>query len=67
MTLNFVNTPVDAVARSFGVMLGKTVMVDPKVNGTITLMSDNPVKPSNGITNVFTSDTYARVGLKHYR
>ena len=43
ITLNFVNAEIEAVARAMANLTGRSVIVDPKVKGTITLLSDTPV------------------------
>lgn len=44
--LQFMDTEIEQVARAIGVMLGKVVIVDPKVKGTITLWTETPVRPA---------------------
>lgn len=44
--LNFVDARIDAVASSVGAMVGKNVVVDPKIKGVMTLVSDSPVSPA---------------------
>jgi general secretion pathway protein D len=46
VTLNFVNAEIDAVARAMSSMTGRQVVVDPRVKGTITLTSDQPMSPA---------------------
>ena len=43
VTLNFNNAEIDAVARTFASITGRNVVVDPRVKGTITLVTDRPV------------------------
>ena len=43
VTLNFQNADIEAVARTFATITGRNVVVDPRVKGTITLVSDKPV------------------------
>ena len=43
VTLNFVNAEIDAVARTMATISGRNVVVDPRVKGTITLITDKPV------------------------
>jgi general secretion pathway protein D len=45
VTLNFVNAEIEAVARAMSSMTGRQVVVDPRVKGTITLTSDQPMSP----------------------
>lgn len=44
--LNFNEARIESVAASVGAMLGKNVVVDPKVKGTMSLVSDTPVSPA---------------------
>jgi general secretion pathway protein D len=46
ITLNFVGAEIEAVARTMGVITGRTVVVDPRVRGTINLSSEKPQSPS---------------------
>ncbi len=46
ITLNFVGAEIEAVARTMGVITGRTVVVDPRVRGTINLSSDKPQPPA---------------------
>ncbi|MEP6972495.1 MAG: type II secretion system secretin GspD [Betaproteobacteria bacterium] len=46
ITLNFVGAEIEAVARTMGVITGRTVVVDPRVRGTINLSSDKPQSPA---------------------
>jgi general secretion pathway protein D len=43
VTLNFNNADIDAVARTFASITGRNVVVDPRVKGTLTLVTDRPV------------------------
>ncbi len=43
ITLNFTNADIEAVARTIGLMSGMNVVVDPRVKGTITLVTEKPV------------------------
>ncbi|WP_429496450.1 type II secretion system secretin GspD [Paraburkholderia youngii] len=43
VTLNFVNADIDQVAKAIGAATGKTIVVDPRVNGQLNLVSENPV------------------------
>ncbi|AYQ30658.1 type II secretion system secretin GspD [Polaromonas sp. Pch-P] len=49
VTLNFVNAEVDAVARTMAVITGRNVVVDPRVKGTITLVTTTPVTPTQAL------------------
>jgi general secretion pathway protein D len=46
VTLNFVNADIEAVARTMAVITGRNVVVDPRVKGTITLLTERPVAPA---------------------
>lgn len=46
ITLNFSNAEVDAVARTMATLTGRNVVVDPRVKGTMTLVSDSPMSPA---------------------
>ena len=46
VTLNFNNAEIDAVARTFASITGTNVVVDPRVKGTITLVTEKPLSRS---------------------
>ncbi len=46
ITLNFVNAEIESVARTMATLTGRSVVVDPRVKGTITLITDAPVSPA---------------------
>ncbi|MBL0919491.1 MAG: type II secretion system secretin GspD [Hydrogenophaga sp.] len=46
VTLNFVNAEIEAVARTMATITGRSVVVDPRVRGTINLSTDRPVPPN---------------------
>ncbi len=46
VTLNFNNADIEAVARTMATMTGRNVVVDPRVKGTITLLTEQPVSPA---------------------
>src|ERR1700746_1285953 len=46
VTLNFVNAEIEAVARTMAAIIGRNIVVDPRVKGTITLATEKPVSPS---------------------
>ena len=46
VTLNFVNADIEAVSHAMSSMTGRQVVVDPRVKGTITLTSDQPMSPA---------------------
>jgi general secretion pathway protein D len=41
--LNFVNADLDAVVRAVGQFTGRTFIIDPRVKGTLTLVTQHPV------------------------
>ena len=43
VTMNFVNADIEAVSRAMGAMLDRQIVVDPRVKGTITVYSDQPL------------------------
>lgn len=43
VTLNFNNAEIEAVARAMATITGANVVVDPRVKGTISLVTDKPV------------------------
>src|SRR5215204_1627740 len=46
ITLNFVNADIEAVARTMAAITGRNIVVDPRVKGTMTLSTEQPVPPS---------------------
>src|SRR3954470_9864034 len=49
LTLNFVNTEIEAVARAMADFTGRTFLVDPRVKGTISLTIDQPLTPDQAV------------------
>ena len=49
VTLNFSNAEIDAVARTIAVITGRNVVVDPRVKGTMTLVTSSPVTPAQAL------------------
>ena len=45
VTLNFVNAEIEGVARAMSAILRQQFVVDPRVRGTITLYSEEPLTP----------------------
>lgn len=45
VTLNFSNADIEAVARTMASITGRSVVVDPRVKGTINLSTEKPVSP----------------------
>ncbi|MEK0416241.1 MAG: putative ral secretion pathway protein GspD [Pseudomonadota bacterium] len=43
VTVNFVNADVEAVTRAFAAMIERQIAVDPRVKGTITVYSEQPL------------------------
>ena len=46
VTLNFVNADIDAVVKAVGEITGRNFIIDPKVKGTINIVSARPVPKS---------------------
>jgi general secretion pathway protein D len=51
VTLNFVNADIEGVARAMSAILKQPFIVDPRVKGTITLYSDQPLAPRDAYLN----------------
>ena len=45
VTLNFANAEIEAVARTMATITGRNVVVDPRVKGTMSLLSERAVSP----------------------
>jgi general secretion pathway protein D len=45
ITLNFVNAEIESVARALALLTKRSLVVDPRVKGTINLSTDKPVAP----------------------
>ncbi|MFN0186757.1 MAG: secretin N-terminal domain-containing protein, partial [Aquabacterium sp.] len=45
VTVNFVNADVEAVTRAMAAMLDRQLVLDPRVKGTITVYSEQPILP----------------------
>jgi general secretion pathway protein D len=43
VTLNFVNAEIDAVIKAVGEITGRNFLLDPKVKGTLSIISNQPV------------------------
>ena len=43
VTVNFINADVEAVTRAMAAMIERQIAIDPRVKGTITLVSDQPL------------------------
>ena len=46
ITLNFVNADIEAVARTLAGLTRRTLVVDPRVKGTLSLTTEKPVPAS---------------------
>ena len=46
VTLNFVNADIEAVVKAVAEITGKSFIVDPRVKGTVTIVSSRPVSRS---------------------
>jgi general secretion pathway protein D len=51
VTLNFVNAEIEGVARAMSAILRQQFIVDPRVKGTITLYSEEPLSPRDAYMN----------------
>ena len=49
VTLNFVNADLDAVVRAIGHYTGRTFVVDPRVKGTLSLVSEKPMSKDQAL------------------
>src|SRR5947207_8984567 len=49
LTLNFVNSEIEAVARAMADFTGRPFIVDPRVKGTLTLSIDQPLTPDQAV------------------
>ena len=51
VTLNFVNADIEGVTRAMGAILRQQFVVDPRVKGTMTLYSEQPLTPREAYLN----------------
>lgn len=51
VTLNFVNADIEGVSRAMAAIVDRQIMVDPRVKGTITLYSEQPLTPREAYLN----------------
>ncbi|MEO7055377.1 MAG: type II secretion system secretin GspD [Caldimonas sp.] len=51
VTLNFVNADIEGVARAMSAILKRQFLVDPRVRGSITLYSEEPLSPGEAYLN----------------
>ena len=49
ITLNFANAEIESVARTLATLSGHNVVVDPRVKGTMSLVSTVPVAPAQAL------------------
>ena len=49
VTLNFVDAEIGDIARTIAILSGRNVVVDPRVKGKLTLVTDTPVKAPQAI------------------
>ncbi|MDE2047817.1 MAG: type II secretion system secretin GspD [Betaproteobacteria bacterium] len=49
VTLNLQATDIDAAARAMASVLGKPVIVDPRVKGQVTIVTEGPVSKDNAL------------------
>jgi general secretion pathway protein D len=54
VTLNFVNAEIAEVARTMAVMTGRNIVVDPRVKGTMNLVTEKPLSTAKSL-NLFMS------------
>jgi general secretion pathway protein D len=54
VTLNFVNTDIEAVATAIGQITKRNFLIDPRVKGTVNIVSSRPV-PASAIYDIFLS------------
>lgn len=54
VTLNFVNTEIEAVAAAIGQITRRNFLIDPRVKGTVNIVSSRPV-PASAIYDIFLS------------
>ncbi len=49
VTLNFVNAEIAEVARTMAVMTGRNIVVDPRVKGTMNLVTEKPLSTAKSL------------------
>ncbi len=54
VTLNFVNTDIEAVAAAIGQITKRNFLIDPRVKGTVNIVSSRPV-PAAAVYDIFLS------------
>ena len=68
-TLNFVGADIESVVRAIGHYTGKTFIIDPRVKGTINLVSEKPVTKTQAfalLSSVLRLQGYAVVRTSDY-
>jgi general secretion pathway protein D len=55
VTLNFVNADLEAVVRAIGAYTNKQFLIDPRVKGTINLVSDKPLNRTQVLSQLYAS------------
>ncbi|MGL4575721.1 MAG: type II secretion system secretin GspD [Burkholderiaceae bacterium] len=55
VTLNFVNADLEAVVRAIGAYTNRQFLIDPRVKGTINLVSDKPLNRSQVLGQLYAS------------
>ncbi|WP_143898212.1 type II secretion system secretin GspD [Tepidimonas taiwanensis] len=50
VTLNFQEAEIESVARAIALASGRHIVVDPRVKGTMTLVTENPVGPQAALS-----------------
>jgi general secretion pathway protein D len=51
VTLNFVNADIEGVARAMAAIVDRQILVDPRVKGSVTLYSEQPLTPREAYLN----------------
>jgi general secretion pathway protein D len=51
VTLNFINAEIEAVSRAMGAMINRQIVVDPRVKGTMSLYSEQPLSVGQAYNN----------------
>ncbi len=51
VTLNFVNADIEGVARAVSAIVHRQILVDPRVKGTVTLYSEQPISARDAYLN----------------
>jgi general secretion pathway protein D len=51
VTLNFVNAEIEAISRAMAAIMNRQILVDPRVKGTMTLYSEQPLTQREAFLN----------------